>query len=142
MKIKKYILGKERVFELEDAIAKALLETNNEKLISSYLEMICKEQRLERKETRRHQSLELSTNSGHEFADSNIDIIKNFEGQESVEEVLSCLTAEQKIIAKKLYIEGYTQKEVAQEMDIAKSSMCERVERIKAKIKKFLKNNS
>ncbi|MEG2002733.1 MAG: hypothetical protein RR107_06535 [Clostridia bacterium] len=71
-RITRVINGKRISVEIEDEIANDILQTNDESFICKYIEIRYLENKKNRAETRRHQSFELSVESGFEFADKSI----------------------------------------------------------------------
>ena len=81
--------GKEKdiaVF-LDDETAKVLEECGDEELKHRYIVEEYKDKLIERRETRRHQSLEKSIESGHEFVDHKADVEQNLEKKEEIEQL-------------------------------------------------------
>ena len=85
--------GKEKeiaVF-LDDETARVLEECGDEELKHGYIVEEYKYQLIERRETRRHQSLEKSIESGHEFVDHKADVEQNLEKKEEIEQLYKAL---------------------------------------------------
>lgn len=103
-----------------------------------YRAMEHKDALVERKETRRHQSLNKSMDNGFDIADTRVDIEESAIEAERLEQIFSCLTDCQREIARMFFLDGYSQKEISEQLGIAKSSMSERITTIKNKLKKVL----
>ena len=85
--------GKEKeiaVF-LDDETARVLEECGDKELKHGYIVEEYKYQLIERRETRRHQSLEKSIESGHEFVDHKADVEQNLEKKEEIEQLYKAL---------------------------------------------------
>lgn len=93
----------------------------------------------ELKETRRHQSLDVSFDNGHDFEDleSNPEekFIKN-EKYEDLYKALSTLTQDQQWLIKEIYFKGRTNTSIAKELGVGESAIRGRLEKIYKKIKK------
>ena len=112
-----------------------------------YAQMESKDKNVERKETRRHQSLELSMEAGFDFEDKNAinpeeEMLKKEQGKryrKILKYTYKQLTPEQKILFKRVILGKEKQCDVAEEMGIAKQSMSDRIIRIKSRFEKNLK---
>ena len=85
--------GKEKeiaVF-LDDETARVLEECGDKELKHGYIVEEYKYQLIERRETRRHQSLEKSIEGGHEFVDHKADVEQNLEKKEEIEQLYKAL---------------------------------------------------
>lgn len=94
----------------------------------------------ELKETRRHQSLDISLENGHEFEDEEPSpeekCIKT-EKYVNLHKALSSLSEEQQWLVKEVYFKCRSQVEIAKELGVSKVAITRRFERIFEKIKKF-----
>ena len=138
-KIKIYLEDK----ELEDQID-IVLKTKDDKLIDSYFLLIHEQQLKDRANTRRHQSLELSIEAGHQFVDDSAsleDILiekeEKIEMQKKLCAAMKTLNEDQKWLINQIYVLGRNQSEIAEELGVVKQAINNRLERILKKIKKF-----
>ena len=138
-KIKIYLVDK----DLEDQIDR-VLKTKDDKLIDSYFLLIHEQQLKDRANTRRHQSLELSIESGHQFVDDSAsleDILiekeEKIEMQKKLCAAMKTLNEDQKWLINQIYVLGRNQSEIAEELGVVKQAINNRLERILKKIKKF-----
>lgn len=95
----------------------------------------------ELKETRRHQSLELSLDNGHDFVSEDPTPDEKLEKQEEIallRQALSTLTEDQQWLVKEIYFKGRPQIEIAKESDVDPTAIRNRLRKIYAKIKKIL----
>ena len=95
----------------------------------------------ERKETRRHQSLDLSLENGHEFVSEDPTPDEKLEKQEEIallRQALSTLTEDQQWIVKEVYFKGRTLVDIAAELGVTHVAIINRLKKIHNKIKKFL----
>ena len=85
--------GKEKEISvfLDDETARVLEECGDEELKHGYIVEEYKDQLIERRETRRHQSLEKSIEGGHEFVDHKADVEQNLEKKEEIEQLYKAL---------------------------------------------------
>lgn len=94
----------------------------------------------ELKETRRHQSLDLSLDNGFELEDEDSspeDKVIQDETYSNLYKAISTLSKDQQWLIKEVYFKGRSQVEIAKELGIDKSAIRHRIERILEKIKKF-----
>lgn len=94
----------------------------------------------ERKETRRHQSLELSLENGHEFESNSPTPDEKYIEEEiykALYNALSSLPEEQKWLIKEVYFKDRSQVEIAKELGISKMAITLRLQTILKKLKKF-----
>ena len=94
----------------------------------------------ERKETRRHQSINVSLENGHDFEDDELSLEENFIEKEKylkLHKAISCLSKEQQWLINEVYFKGRSQVEIAKQIGICKSAISHKLERILKKIKKF-----
>ena len=93
------------------------------------------------KETRRHQSLDLSLENGHDFVSEDPTPDEKFEKQEEIallRQALSTLTEDQQWLVSEFYFKGRSNMDIAKELGVDKSAISHRLERILKKLKKFL----
>lgn len=99
------------------------------------------EQRNERRETRRCQSLEQSVNNGWDIADPNSDIETIIEKKERYKKLyvaLKALSKEQQRLIYLVFFKRIPQIEIARQEGVAKCSISKRLTRILRKLKKLL----
>ncbi len=96
---------------------------------------------LERRETRRHQSLDLSLENGHEFVSEEPTPDEKCIEEETYKalyKAISALSEDQQWLVKEVYFKGRPQVEIAKELGILKTSLNDRLTRALKKLKKFL----
>ena len=99
-----------------------------------------KDKLIERRETRRHQSLEKSIESGHEFVDHKADVEQNLEKKEEIEQLykaLKFLTKKQMYVLRLHVLEQKTFQEISEIMGINLYTVYEHYVTAKKKLKKF-----
>lgn len=147
--MKKYnitVKGKDGKYKLvdiwiDDDTAIALEQCRDEHIKQIYLEEEYKDSLINRKETRRHQSFELSQESGFEFIDSSEDteseVLCEIE-YAALHKALKHLKPQQQMLIKQIYFEEITLSELARQLGVDKTSIRDRLNTIYKKIKKFL----
>ncbi|MBQ8451595.1 MAG: sigma-70 family RNA polymerase sigma factor [Clostridia bacterium] len=126
---------------VDDKTAK-LLEKADEKVRHEYIVGEHEIYLNELKETRRHQSLDISLENGHEFEDEDFsleDALVKKDEYSNLHKAISSLSQEQQWLVKEVYFKGRPQVDVANELGICKSAISHKLERIFNKIKNFLK---
>ena len=106
-----------------------------------YEQMDEEEKRVNRKETRRHQSLETLVEGGFQIADPDSDIEKTLIKQYDIDRLhraLAVLTDDQKWLVEQVFYYGRKQSEIAVELGVCKQALNNRITRVIKKIKKFL----
>lgn len=99
------------------------------------------EKRVNRKETRRHQSLETLVEGGFQIADPDSDIEETLIKQYDIDRLhraLAVLTDDQKWLVEQVFYCGRKQSEIAVELGVCKQALNNRITRVIKKIKKFL----
>lgn len=94
----------------------------------------------ELKETRRHQSLDLSLEQGHEFVDEDSSPEEKFIENETYSELhkaISTLTEDQQWLINEVYFKGRSQVEIAKELGLSKMAISLRLQTILKKLKNF-----
>ena len=127
--------GKEKeiaVF-LDDETARVLEECGDKELKHGYIVEEYKYQLIERRETRRHQSLEKSIEGGHEFVDHKADVEQNLEKKEEIEQLYKAL----KFLTRLHVLEQKTFQEISEIMGINLYTVYEHYVTAKKKLKKF-----
>lgn len=124
---------------VDDQTAK-ILEGLDEKIRHEYIVSEYETYLIERKETRRHQSFEMTLENGHEFEDEGSSpeekCIEN-EKYSNLHKAICSLSEEQQWLVKEVYFKGRSQVEIAKELGITKSSLNDRLSRALKKIKKI-----
>ena len=126
---------------VDDKTAK-LLEKADEKVRHEYIVGEHEIYLNELKETRRHQSLDISLENGHEFEDEDFsleDTLVKKDEYSNLHKAISSLSQEQQWLVNEVYFKGRPQVDVANELGICKSAISHKLERIFNKIKNFLK---
>ena len=106
-----------------------------------YEQMDEEEKRVNRKETRRHQSLETLVEGGFQIADPDSDIEETLRKQHDIDRLhraLAVLTDDQKWLVEQVFYYGRKQSEIAVELGVCKQALNNRITRVIKKIKKFL----
>ncbi len=125
---------------LDESTVEALEAVNDEEMTRLYIIEEYKTQLSERRETRRHQSLDRSMENGFDVADSyslEDDVIRGMD-KNLVNEAIKHLLPEQRELIKQVYFEGKEQKEIAQEQGVDPTAIRNRLRKIYKKIKKFI----
>lgn len=107
-----------------------------------YEQIEANEKRVNRKETRRHQSLDALVESGFQIAAPGSDIETNLIIQNNIDllrRALVALTDEQKWLVEQVFYYGRKQSEIAAELGIDATSIRDRLRVIYKKIKNFRK---
>lgn len=105
-----------------------------------YEQMDEEEKRVNRKETRRHQSLETLVEGGFQIADPDSDIEETLIKQHDIDQLhraLAFLTDDQKWLVEQVFYYGRKQSEIAAELGIDATSIRDRLRAIYKKVKKF-----
>lgn len=95
----------------------------------------------ERRETRRHQSLNASIDNGFDFPDKTVNIEEEFlesEQHGQLHKAIAKLLPEQQWLIKQIYFNERTQIDIANELGIGESAIRSRLKKIFEKIKKSL----
>ena len=126
---------------LDDTTA-SLLNDCDERIRHEYIVAEYKDNLINRAETRRHVSLDQIMDNGMNFADYFAlpleDIVDSKDTSSEIQTILSTLSPDQKYLLFEVFIKGKKQSELAQEMGIAKSSLNDRITRIRKKFEQFL----
>lgn len=105
-----------------------------------YEQIETEEKRVNRKETRRHQSLETLIESGFQIADPESDIEEKTFQNDDIEQLYKAfevLTEEQKLLIQQVFYYDRKQSEIAAELGVDVTSIRDRLRVIYKKIKKF-----
>lgn len=135
--------GKERTVPvyLDNITARLLIKSGDQELLKAYLYEEYKTSRRNRQEEFWNRSLDEDMENGVEYEDKHSDVdfsFDNFE-DERLQEAIKQLTPRQQEILRHLYIEGRTQKEIAELYQIDKRSMSDAVKRIYVSLKRNYK---
>ena len=132
---------KEIAVLLDDETARILEECGDEKLRHRYILEEYKAQLIERRETRRHQSLERSMASGFDIIDESTDIeeatLRKID-EERLRQALQMLEPQQKWLLEQIFVKGKSKVEIARELGVWKTAISNRLQKIYRRIKKFL----
>ncbi len=125
---------------LDDETARLLNECGDETLQHAYIVEEYQAQLIERKETRRHQSLEGMVECGQEIADERADTERHYEKNEEyaqLHKALKVLTKKQLYIVKLHVLREKTFKEIAEKLRLNSCTVKEHYYAAKRKLKKF-----
>ncbi len=114
-----------------------------EDFAKEYEEMLEKEKKIERKETRRHQSLDASMDGGFDFEDKKKDLFEEVcfrVDSKKLRYAISKLNTEQQKLVYRVYFLGERQSSIAREMGIDRTSIRDRLSVIRKKIEKYFIN--
>ena len=125
--------------ELENELAD-WLTTQPEDVQRDFILFEYKARCVERKETRRTQSLDSPLDNGFDIADENADNAEDILTRLAVGQAIERLNPRQQWIVKQLYYIGRSQAEIARELGISKPAVTQQIAVIKSTLKFFLKN--
>ena len=94
-----------------------------------------------RRETRRHNSVEILKEQGVQITDKRVDIASIIETQElneKLKKALDMLLPQQQELIRKVFFEGKTIVSVAHELNITKQACNDRLNKIYKRLKKYL----
>lgn len=103
-----------------------------------YLSSVEEEKKNERRETRRHTSLESFTYEDKRFFDDGTDLLADLIASETVSRAMSHLTERQQYLIHKTCLEGWKYTELAALEGVDESAIRHAVNRAKNKLKKML----
>ncbi|HBT65237.1 MAG TPA: hypothetical protein DEB10_11330 [Ruminococcaceae bacterium] len=103
-----------------------------------YLSSVEEEKKNERRETRRHTSLESFTYEDKRFFDDGTDLLADLIASETVSRAMSHLTERQQYLIRKTCLEGWKYTELAALEGVDESAIRHAVNRAKNKLKKVL----
>ena len=112
-----------------------------EEFAAQYAEMEHSDALIERKETRRHQSLDKSMEHGFDVADPSENTFEKVvinEWNRQLYQAIARLSPEQQELLRKVYFEYIPQTEIAAREGVTKHAINKRLLRILRKLKKFL----
>lgn len=108
---------------------------------AEYAELEHKEKLTERKETRRHQSLDKSMEHGWDIADQSADVVLQAETEEDkkrLHDAIQKLPKEQRKLLEEVYFQDIPQTELAKRDGVTKTAVNNRLARILKKLKKYM----
>lgn len=114
-----------------------------EKFYEEYEKLEIETKRLNRKETRRHISINIFEEQGVEFKDdsSNLeDLIINKENEQRVISAIKKLNQKQQNLVQKVFYDNKSLTEIAKEENVSKSAITQQMKVIYRKLKEILKN--
>ena len=129
---------------LDDETARAIDEANDPEITQFYILDKHKEDLIQRKETRRHTSLEYLFEQGHFIEDQNSDLSQygvRMENISKVRKALSALTDKQYAIVMSHCIEGLSFREIARRMYVSKNTVMYHFEKAEKNNQKFFINS-
>ena len=133
--------GEKKVRVYVDCETAAMLKDCSEEIRLAYLKELYKEQLLERKETRRHVSLEKITANGRDFESSDkspMETIIEAEESEYVKNLLEKLTDKQREVFILHAFESWTLEKIGKKMGVSFQCVHQIYEAAIKKLKKFL----
>lgn len=126
--------------ELEDELAEWLV-TQPEEVYRDFLLFEYKSKCVERKETRRTQSLDASLSNGFEVpdedADVHLDVLRKMTC-EQVRKAIQKLEPQQQWLIKEVFFNGRKQADIARELGVGKTAVRNRLQKIFEKMQKSL----
>ena len=129
------------IFAMVDDKTAKLLEGLDEQTRHEYIVSEHEMYLSELKETRRHQSLELSLDNGHDFVCEDPTPDEKIEKQEEIAllgQAITTLTEEQRWLINEVYYKKRTLVNIANELGVSHVAIINRLKKIHNKIKKFL----
>lgn len=111
-----------------------------DELYSLHLQLVQDEKRNHWKETRRHTSLNYLMELGVDFIDINTDTLADYirnEDDERIHKAIAALSDKQRALLEKVFYEGKTITQAAQELGLNKSSISRQLQTIYKKLKKL-----
>ncbi len=114
----------------------------SEALAAEYAAMERREKQIERKETRRHQSLDKSLESGFDVVDTRVDIQSEAERNEDairIHNAIQSLTEKQRLVFLRHAEDELTFREIGEELGVGTQAVWEHYTAAIKKLKKFLK---
>ncbi|MDR1240735.1 MAG: hypothetical protein LBK29_02535 [Oscillospiraceae bacterium] len=131
----------------KDADGKIIKLEVSEELGNFYLESLEKEKSNQRRETRRHTSLETFTYEDKRFFSNNTELpsdladLSDLSGSETFGQAMAHLTKRQQYLIRKVCIEGFTCTKLAATEGVSKQAIAKSLNTAKIKLRKFLIEN-
>ena len=122
----------------KDADGKIIELEVSDEVGTFYLSSVEEEKKNERRETRRHTSLESFTYEDKRFFDDGTDLLADLIASETVSRAMSHLTERQQYLIRKTCLEGWKYTELAALEGVDESAVRHAVKRAKNKLKKML----
>lgn len=122
----------------KDADGKIIELEVSDEVGTFYLSSVEEEKKNERRETRRHTSLESFTYEDKRFFDDGTDLLADLIASETVSRAMSHLTERQQYLIRKTCLEGWKYTELAALEGVDESAIRHAVNRAKKKLKKML----
>lgn len=122
----------------KDADGKIIELEVSDEVGTFYLSSVEEEKKNERRETRRHTSLESFTYEDKRFFDDGTDLLADLIASETVSRAMSHLTERQQYLIRKTCLEGWKYTELAAIEGVDESAVRHAVNRAKNKLKKML----
>lgn len=122
----------------KDADGKIIELEVSDEVGTFYLSSVEEEKKNERRETRRHTSLESFTYEDKRFFDDGTDLLADLIALETVSRAMSHLTERQQYLIRKTCLEGWKYTELAALEGVDESAIRHAVNRAKNKLKKML----
>jgi RNA polymerase sigma-70 factor (ECF subfamily) len=133
MKIKyEFVTGETVEVEVTESISKVAIE----------LDRAIKNS--DRRETRRHNSVEALGEKGTQLSDGRVDIplvIEQQEMRETLHNAMDKLLPRQRELIYKVFFDGRTMADIAREEGVTAKAVQDRVNKMKARLKKIIENN-
>ncbi len=114
-----------------------------EEFAAQYAEMEHREYLVNRKETRRHQSLDKSMEHGFDVADPNVNVLEQVERRllsEQIHTALHKLTYKQRTVVSLYFFDGLNFREIGERLHIGTSAVFDHFQAAIKKLKKFLES--
>jgi RNA polymerase sigma-70 factor (ECF subfamily) len=122
----------------KDADGKIIELEVSDEVGTFYLSSVEEEKKNERRETRRHTSLESFTYEDKRFFDDGTDLLADLIASETVSRAMSHLTERQQYLIRKTCLEGWKYTELTALEGVNESAIRHAVNRAKNKLKKML----
>jgi RNA polymerase sigma-70 factor (ECF subfamily) len=122
----------------KDANGKFIEMDVSDEVGTFYLSSVEEEKCNERRETRRHTSLESFTYEDKRFFDDGTDLLADLIAAETVSRAISHLTERQQYLIRKCFLEGWSYTDLASIEGKDESAIRHAVTRAKNKLKKYL----
>jgi len=123
----------------KDADGKIIELEVSDEVGTFYLSSVEEEKKNERRETRRHTSLESFTYEDKRFFDDGTDLLADIIASETVSRAMTYLTERQQYLIRRCFLEGWSYTELAALEGKDESAIRHAVNRAKDKLRKFLK---
>ena len=126
---------------LDDETARLLNECGDETLKHTYIVEEYQAQLIERKETRRHQSLEETVEKKCDITDDSVEVgeaVLHCIDLKVLRRAMKTLEPQQKWLLKQVFVIGKSKSQIAYELGVGKSAISNRLHKIYNKLKNFL----